>query len=124
MPQTPLKQEEMDQGYSYPYERTYHPMYKKDGGVPAIQEVEFSITAQRGCFGACNFCAITFHQGRIIQARSDNSILEEARLLTTLPGFKGYIHDVGGPTANFRHPSCKKQYEHGMCKGKECLYWK
>lgn len=122
MPQSPLTTEEMDKGYAYPYERTYHPMYKKDGGVPAIQEVEFSITAQRGCFGACNFCAITFHQGRIIQARSDESILEEAKLLTTLPGFKGYIHDVGGPTANFRHPSCKKQYEHGMCKGRECLY--
>ena len=122
MPQAPLKQDEMDKGYSYPYERTYHPMYKKDGGVPAIQEVEFSITAQRGCFGACNFCAITFHQGRIVQARSDESILKEAKMLTELPGFKGYIHDVGGPTANFRHPSCKKQYEHGMCKGRECLY--
>lgn len=122
MPQTPLKQDEMDKGYEYQYERTYHPIYKKDGGVPAIQEVEFSITAQRGCFGACNFCAITFHQGRIVQARSDESILKEAKLLTELSGFKGYIHDVGGPTANFRHPSCKKQYEHGMCKGRECLY--
>lgn len=122
MPQAPLTTEEMDKGYAYPYERTYHPMYQKMGGVPAIQEVEFSLTAQRGCFGACNFCAITFHQGRIVQARSDESILEEAKKLTEMPNFKGYIHDVGGPTANFRHPSCKKQYEYGMCKGKECLY--
>lgn len=122
IPQAPLKPEEMDRGYSYEYERTYHPMYEKDGGVPAIKEVEFSLTAQRGCFGACNFCAITFHQGRIVQARTDESIIEEAKKLTEMPNFKGYIHDVGGPTANFRHPSCKKQYEHGMCKGKECLY--
>lgn len=122
MPQAPLKPEEMDRCYAYEYERTYHPMYEKDGGIPAIKEVEFSLTAQRGCFGACNFCAITFHQGRIIQARSDESIIEEAKKLTELPNFKGYIHDVGGPTANFRHPSCKKQYEHGMCKGRECLY--
>lgn len=122
IPQAPLKPEEMDKGYAYEYERTYHPMYEKDGGVPAIKEVEFSLTAQRGCFGACNFCAITFHQGRIVQARTDESIIEEAKKLTELPNFKGYIHDVGGPTANFRHPSCKKQYEHGMCKGKECLY--
>jgi len=122
VPQAPLKPEEMDKNYAYNYERTYHPMYEKMGGVPAIKEVEFSLTAQRGCFGACNFCAITFHQGRIIQARSDESIIEEAKLLTEMPNFKGYIHDVGGPTANFRHPSCKKQYEHGMCKGKECLY--
>ena len=121
-PQVPLTPKEMDKGYSYEYERAYHPMYEKEGGVPAIKEVEFSLTAQRGCFGACNFCAITFHQGRIVQARSDESIIEEAKLLTELPNFKGYIHDVGGPTANFRHPSCKKQYEHGMCKGKECLY--
>ena len=122
MPQAPLKPEEMDKGYAYEYERTYHPMYEKDGGVPAIKEVEFSLTAQRGCFGACNFCAITFHQGRIVQARTDESIIKEAKLLTEMPNFKGYIHDVGGPTANFRHPSCKKQYEHGMCKGRECLY--
>ena len=122
MPQAPLKPEEMDKGYSYEYERAYHPVYEKDGGVPAIKEVEFSLTAQRGCFGACNFCAITFHQGRIVQARSDESIIEEAKKLTEQPNFKGYIHDVGGPTANFRHPSCKKQYEHGMCKGRECLY--
>lgn len=122
MPQAPLTPKEMDKGYAYEYERTYHPMYEKYGGVPAIKEVEFSLTAQRGCFGACNFCAITFHQGRIIQARSDESILEEAKKLTEMPNFKGYIHDVGGPTANFRHPSCKKQYEHGMCKGRECLY--
>ena len=122
IPQAPLKPEEMDKGYSYEYERTYHPMYEKEGGVPAIKEVEFSLTAQRGCFGACNFCAITFHQGRIVQARSDESIIEEAKKLTEMPNFKGYIHDVGGPTANFRHPSCKKQYEYGMCKGRECLY--
>ena len=122
IPQAPLKPEEMDKCYAYEYERKYHPMYEKDGGVPAIKEVEFSLTAQRGCFGACNFCAITFHQGRIIQARSDESIIEEAKKLTELPNFKGYIHDVGGPTANFRQPSCKKQYEHGMCKNRECLY--
>lgn len=122
MPQAPLTTAEMDRGYAYPYERTYHPMYEKMGGVPAIKEVEFSITAQRGCFGACNFCAITFHQGRIIQARSVESILEEAKKLTEMPNFKGYIHDVGGPTANFRHPSCEKQYKSGMCKGRECLY--
>lgn len=121
-PQRPLTTKEMDSVYAYPYERKYHPMYEKDGGVPALKEVEFSLTAQRGCFGACNFCAITFHQGRIIQARSDDSIIEEAKLLTTLPNFKGYIHDVGGPTANFRKPACKKQYEHGVCKERECLF--
>jgi len=122
IPQQPLTEKELDSVYKYPYERKYHPIYEKDGGVPAIKEVEFSITAQRGCFGACNFCAITFHQGRIIQPRSDESIIEEAELLASKDNFKGYIHDVGGPTANFRHPSCEKQLKYGMCKGKECLY--
>ena len=122
IPQRPLTTKEMDSVYAYPYERKYHPMYEKDGGVPALKEVEFSLTAQRGCFGACNFCAITFHQGRIIQARSDESIIEEAKILTNLPNFKGYIHDVGGPTANFRHPACSKQYEHGVCMERECLF--
>lgn len=122
IPQRPLSVKEMDSVYTYPYERTYHPIYEKFGGVPAIKEVEFSITAQRGCFGACNFCAITFHQGRIIQPRSDESIIKEAELLTSKSNFKGYIHDIGGPTANFRHPSCEKQLQSGMCKGKECLY--
>ena len=121
-PQLPLKTSEMDKVYAYDYERTYHPCYEKYGGIPAIKEVKFSITAQRGCFGACNFCAIAYHQGRVIQPRSDESIIEEVEKLTKLPDFKGYIHDVGGPTANFRHPSCKKQLEYGMCKGKECLY--
>ena len=121
-PQRPLTVKEMDSVYAYDYERKYHPMYEKEGGVPALKEVEFSLTAQRGCFGACNFCAITFHQGRIIQARSDESIIDEAKLLTKLPDFKGYIHDVGGPTANFRKPACKKQYEHGVCKERECLF--
>jgi uncharacterized radical SAM protein YgiQ len=117
----PLTQEELDKVYELPYERTYHPCYEKMGGVPAIQEVEFSITHNRGCFGACNFCSIAFHQGRAITTRSEESILREAKLLTQSPHFKGYIHDVGGPTANFRHPSCEKQAKLGLCKGKKCL---
>ena len=120
-PMPPLTQEEMDWVYSLPYERTYHPSYNEQGGVPAIAEVEFSITHNRGCFGACNFCSIAFHQGRAITTRSKNSIVEEAELLTTLPNFKGYIHDIGGPTANFRKGGCLKQYEQGLCKGKKCL---
>ena len=120
-PAMPLSVEEMDEIYDLPYERTWHPMYDKDGGVPAIKEVQFSITAQRGCFGGCNFCAIISHQGRIIQRRSDESILREAELLSKLPGFKGYIHDLGGPTANFHEPACGKQLEHGTCHGKQCL---
>lgn len=113
---------ELDDLYALPYMRTYHPSYENDGGVPAIQEVKFSITANRGCFGGCAFCAITYHQGREVRSRSKGSIVEEARLMTRDPQFKGYIHDVGGPTANFHHPSCKKQLEHGMCGSKDCLF--
>lgn len=120
-PMPPLNQEELDKVYSLPYMRAYHPVYESQGGVPGIEEVEFSITHNRGCFGACNFCSIAFHQGRYITSRSKESILEEARLLTQMPNFKGYIHDVGGPTANFRFPSCEIQEEHGLCKGKKCL---
>lgn len=121
VPMPPLETEELDWVYSLPYMRIYHPMYKALGGVPGIQEVEFSITHNRGCFGACNFCSIQFHQGRYITARSKESIIEEAKKLTTLKNFKGYIHDIGGPTANFRKPSCDFQLEHGLCKGKKCL---
>lgn len=121
-PAYPLTQEEMDMVYKLPYARTYHPMYKISGGIPALCEVEFSITSQRGCFGGCSFCALTFHQGRTIQSRSHESIIEEAKTLTTLPNFKGYIHDVGGPTANFRKPSCKKQLKHGVCKSRQCMF--
>lgn len=121
-PPLPLSRKQLDEVYDLPYTRRWHPMYDKDGGIPALQEVEFSIAATRGCFGACSFCAITFHQGRIIQSRSEESILREAKLLTTLPGFKGYIHDVGGPTANFRRPACKDQLERGACKHRQCLY--
>ena len=120
-PMPPLSQEELDRVYELPYERTYHPCYEKQGGVPAILEVEFSITHNRGCFGACNFCSIAFHQGRQITARSEESVLREAKRLTKSPHFKGYIHDVGGPTANFRLPSCEKQEKAGLCKGKKCL---
>ncbi|MBQ6118626.1 MAG: YgiQ family radical SAM protein [Clostridia bacterium] len=121
VPMDPLTQPELDAVYELPYMRAYHPSYEPLGGVPAIKEVEFSITHNRGCFGACNFCSIAFHQGRFVTARSKESILKEARLLTKQPGFKGYIHDVGGPTANFRFPSCGKQTETGLCKGKKCL---
>lgn len=121
-PAMPLTTEELDMVYSLPYTRKIHPVYKKSGGIPAFKEVEFSITAHRGCFGGCSFCALNFHQGRIIQPRSEESILKEAELFTKTPGFKGYIHDVGGPTANFRKPSCKKQLKHGVCKNRQCLY--
>lgn len=121
-PQEDLTQAEMDMTYDLPYTRTYHPMYEAKGGIPAIQEVEFSITSHRGCFGSCSFCALTFHQGRVIQNRGQDSIVEEAKLLTTLPNFKGYIHDIGGPTANFRHRACQKQIEHGTCKNKQCMF--
>lgn len=121
VPMPPLETEELDWVYSLPYMRTYHPMYESLGGVPGITEVEFSITHNRGCFGACNFCSIQFHQGRYITSRSKKSIIEEAKKLTTLNNFKGYIHDIGGPTANFRKPSCDFQLEHGLCKGKKCL---
>ena len=121
-PQEPLTQIEMDDVYDLPYERTYHPIYEKDGGIPAISEIKFSITSCRGCFGACSFCALTFHQGRIIQTRSHESIINEAKKITEMPDFKGYIHDVGGPTANFYHPSCKKQLTSGVCKNRQCLW--
>ena len=120
-PQPPLEREELDEVYNIPFMRTYHPMYEKDGGVPAITEVRFSITHNRGCFGGCNFCAIAFHQGRAVRSRSIQSVVEEAKLLTTLPDFKGYIHDIGGPTANFRRPACEKQLKDGVCPGKRCL---
>ena len=121
-PQKPLSTQEMDDVYALPYCRTYHPSYEKAGGVPAIEEVKFSLVSNRGCFGACSFCALTFHQGRIIQTRSHESILEEAELMVKDKDFKGYIHDVGGPTANFRHPACEKQLSKGACGGRQCLY--
>ena len=117
----PLSTEEMDAVYALPYERSYHPSYEAVGGIPAIQEVQFSITSNRGCIGECAFCSLAFHQGRIIQSRSHKSILAEAQLITQLPGFKGYIHDVGGPTADFRKPACPKQLDKGACIGKRCL---
>ena len=120
-PALPLSEEEMDEIYDLPYLRTYHPRYEAEGGVPALREVQFSIVRHRGCFGGCHFCAIVSHQGRIIQRRSHASILREAEILTKLPGFKGYIHDVGGPTANFRRSSCDGQLARGTCRGKECL---
>ena len=121
-PQPPLEREELDHLYELPFMRDYHPSYEKEGGVPAIEEVKFSITANRGCFGGCAFCAITYHQGREVRSRSKASIVEEAKLMMGQDGFKGYIHDIGGPTANFRHPSCKKQKKHGMCQHKDCLF--
>lgn len=121
-PAKPLSQEEMDEVYSLPYMRTYHPMYERQGKIPAMDEIKFSITSNRGCFGGCNFCALAFHQGRIVQARSKESMLEEARAYCKDPGFKGYIHDVGGPTADFRHPSCKKQMTKGICTNRQCLF--
>lgn len=121
VPMEPLTTEELDKIYDLPYMRTYHPSYKNAGGVPGILEVEFSITHNRGCFGGCNFCSIAFHQGRYVTVRSKESILREAKLLTEVDGFKGYIHDVGGPTANFRRTSCDIQIQNGLCKGKKCL---
>ncbi len=121
-PQKPLTTEEMDAVYALPYNRAYHPSYEKLGGVPAIEEVKFSLVSNRGCFGACSFCALTFHQGRIVQVRSHENILEEAEKMVKDPDFKGYIHDVGGPTANFRHPACEKQLTKGACGGRQCLY--
>ncbi len=118
VPSKPLTQAEMDEVYALPYTRTYHPMYEKDGGVPGLKEVEFSITHNRGCFGGCNFCSIVFHQGRNITARSKESVVKEAKLLTTLKNYKGYIHDIGGPTANFRKNACAKK---SLCKDKKCL---
>ena len=121
-PQKPLTQAQMDAVYALPYCRTWHPSYTKAGGVPAIEEVKFSLVSNRGCFGACSFCALTFHQGRIIQTRSHESILQEAETMVKDKDFKGYIHDVGGPTANFRHPACEKQLTKGACGGRQCLY--
>ena len=120
-PMRPLNTPELDEVYAYPYMRYYHPSYEAKGGVPAIREVEFSVTHNRGCVGACNFCSIAYHQGRQISVRSEESVLKEVKLLPENPHFKGYIHDVGGPTANFRHTSCEKQLEKGLCKGKKCL---
>lgn len=121
-PAKPLTREEMDDVYNLPYMRNYHPSYEELGGVPAIREIKFSLISNRGCFGACSFCALTFHQGRIIQARSHESLIQEARLLTEDPDFKGYIHDVGGPTADFRYPACDKQMTKGACPHKQCLF--
>ena len=120
-PMPPLETKELDEVYELPYERNWHPYYDQFGGIDAFDEVKFSITHNRGCFSACNFCALNFHQGRSVTSRSKQSILREAKILTQLPDFKGYIHDVGGPTANFRHSSCQKQLEHGFCKDKRCL---
>lgn len=121
VPQKPLSVQEMDDVYALPYQRTYHPSYEAQGGVPAISEIQFSLTSSRGCFGGCNFCALTFHQGRTIQVRSHESIIAEAKLIVQNRNFKGYIHDVGGPTANFRQPSCQKQLQAGVCKHRQCL---
>ncbi|MDO5382869.1 MAG: YgiQ family radical SAM protein [Eubacteriales bacterium] len=121
-PALPLTTDEMDDIYSLPYMRNYHYVYEKSGGIPALSEIKFSITSNRGCFGGCSFCALTFHQGRIIQVRSHESILNEAVEMTKDPDFKGYIHDVGGPTANFRHTSCKKQLTKGVCTNRQCLF--
>ncbi len=120
-PMEPLTTKELDTVYALPYMRSYHPIYEKDGGVPGILEVQFSITHNRGCFGACNFCSIAFHQGRYVTCRSKESIINEVKLLTEMDGFKGYIHDIGGPTANFRRTSCDVQLAKGLCKGKKCL---
>lgn len=121
-PAEPLSQMELDDVYELPYEGTWHPMYEKEGGVPAIEEVKFSLVSNRGCFGGCAFCALTYHQGREVRARSRRSIVEEAKRMIERPDFKGYIHDVGGPTANFRGAACEKQGKAGVCRNKDCLY--
>ncbi len=121
-PAAPLEREELDRLYTLPFIRTYHPDYEAEGGVPAIEEVRFSIAHNRGCYGACHFCAITFHQGRAVRSRSEESVLREAAQITEMPDFKGYIHDVGGPTANFRAPACDKQLTHGTCAERRCLF--
>ncbi|MGN0313630.1 MAG: YgiQ family radical SAM protein [Fusicatenibacter sp.] len=121
-PSRPLSTQEMDDVYDLPYMRTYHPIYEEEGGIPALSEIKYSLTSNRGCFGSCSFCALTFHEGRIVQTRSHDSILREARLMTTEKDFKGYIHDVGGPTADFRAPACKKQLEKGACPNRNCLF--
>ncbi len=120
-PMPPLERDELDRVYALPYTRRVHPVYDRDGGVPAIAEVAFSITHNRGCFGACNFCALAFHQGRSVRSRSKESVLAEAHEIVKMPDFKGYIHDVGGPTANFRAPACEKQLSHGVCPNRKCL---
>lgn len=120
-PAHPLSREEMDDVYALPYTRKSHPMYEEKGGIPALEEIKFSLTSNRGCFGSCSFCALTFHQGRILQTRSHESLIEEAKLMTQEEDFKGYIHDVGGPTADFRQPSCKKQLTKGVCMNRQCL---
>ena len=122
VPDLPLERDELDRTYALPYQRTWHPDYDAEGGVPAIEEVQFSVAHTRGCFGSCSFCAITFLQGRIVTTRSHESVIEEAKAITQMPGFKGYIHDVGGPTANFRHASCEKQLKFGACAGRQCLF--
>ena len=121
-PVRPLTTQEMDDVYELPYMNTYHPSYEKDGGVPAIEEIKFSLTSNRGCYGGCSFCALAFHQGRVVQARSHESLLKEAKAMTEDKRFKGYIHDVGGPTANFRRPACDRQLEKGVCANRQCLY--
>jgi len=121
-PHEPMSQSELDSVYSLPYMRSYHPIYEDKGGVPAIKEVKFSLISNRGCYGGCNFCALNFHQGRVVQSRSHKSILSEAEKMIWEPDFKGYIHDVGGPTANFRHRACEKQIKHGVCIDKQCLF--
>ncbi len=121
-PAAPLTEAEMDRVYSLDYARTYHPSYEAEGGIPAIEEIKFSLVSNRGCFGGCSFCALTFHQGRMLQTRSHKSIIQEAEKMIWEPDFKGYIHDVGGPTANFRHKACHKQKKYGVCKNKQCLY--
>lgn len=121
-PALPLSQQEMDDVYDLPYQNTWHPMYDAKGGIPALEEIKFSLTSNRGCFGGCNFCALTFHQGRILQTRSHESILKEAKKMTHDPDFKGYIHDIGGPTADFRQPSCQKQLTKGVCQNRQCLF--
>lgn len=121
-PSRPLTEQEMDDVYALPYMRAYHPSYEKDGGVPALGEIKYSLTSNRGCFGSCSFCALTFHEGRVVQTRSHESILAEARQMVQEKEFKGYIHDVGGPTADFRGPACKKQLTKGACPNRNCLF--
>lgn len=121
-PAKPLSTIEMDDIYALPYAKTYHPSYEKKGGVPAVSEVQFSLISNRGCFGGCSFCALTFHQGRIVQTRSQDSLIQEAKQITKEKDFKGYIHDVGGPTADFRHPACDRQLDHGACQNRQCLF--
>ena len=121
-PAEPLTEQEMDEVYALPYTKTYHPIYEAQGGIPAISEIKFSLVSNRGCFGGCSFCALTFHQGRTLQTRSHASIIEEAKEMTKDPDFKGYIHDVGGPTANFRQRACKKQEKYGVCANRQCLF--